>query len=102
MLLPLQAQLDSVKAEIAQLQQQIALSTAMQGDSSGSVAPNQVPEGFTQLIITSKFSQVNQQSSSSASASNSSYGVSFFFGGYSSSESHQEAQPGPQPADRYV
>ena len=95
MLLPLQAQLDSVKAEIA-------LSTAMQGDSSGSVAPNQVPEGFTQLIITSKFSQVNQQSSSSASASNSSYGVSFFFGGYSSSESHQEAQPGPQPADRYV
>ncbi|WP_442870920.1 hypothetical protein [Acutalibacter muris] len=102
MLLPLQAQLDSVKAEIAQLQQQIALSTAMQGDSSGSVAPNQIPEGFTQLIITSKFSQVNQQSSSSASASNSSYGVSFFFGGYSSSESHQEAQPGPQPADRYV
>lgn len=91
MLLPLQAQLDSVKAEIAQLQQQIALSTAMQGDGSGSVAPNQVPEGFRQLIITSKFSQVNRQSSSSASASNSSYGVSFFFGGYSSSESHQEA-----------
>ncbi len=103
MLLPLQAQLNSVKAEIAQLQQQIALSTAMQGDGSGSVAPNQVPEGFTQLIITSKFSQVNQQSSSSASASNSSYGVSFFFGGYSSSESHQEAvsQALSQQTDMY-
>lgn len=103
MLLPLQSQLDSVKAEIAQLQQQIALSTAMQGDSSGSVAPNQVPEGFTQLIITSKFSQVNQQSSSSASASKSSYGVSFFFGGYSSSESHQEAvsQALSQQTDMY-
>lgn len=91
MLLPLQAQLDSVKAEISQLQQQIALSTSVQGGDPGSVAPNQVPDGFTQLLITSKFSQVNQQSSSSASASNSSYGVSFFFGGYSSSQSHQEA-----------
>lgn len=96
MLLPLQAQLDDLKEEITQLQQRIALSNSMQsgsGDPSGkgSVAPNQIPDGFTQIILTSKLSQVVQQSSSSAEASQSSCGVSFFFGGYSSSKSHQAA-----------
>lgn len=91
MLLPLQSQLDSVKEEIAQLQQNISLSCSMQSKEGGGVAPNQVPDGFTQLIITSKLSQVSQQSSSSSSASKSSYGVSFFFGGYSSDKSHMEA-----------
>lgn len=93
MLLPLQSQLDSVKDKITQLQQNISLSCSMQSKEggAGSVVPNQIPDGFTQVIITSKLSQVTQKSSSSSSASQSSYGVSFFFGGYSSDKSHMEA-----------
>jgi hypothetical protein len=103
MLQPLQQQLDEINEKISELKQQIAMSTIMQqdpvADSNGNmekpdsnlVAPNKVPDGFTQMILTSSISSVNNQSSKSANASQSSYGVSFFFGGYSCNSSHQDA-----------
>lgn len=95
-LIPLQSQLQSTNDEITELQQKIKLAATMQSQSSDNkstadVMPNSVPDSFTQIIITSKLSEVNQRSSSNASASKSSYGVSFFFGGYSSSSSHNQA-----------
>jgi hypothetical protein len=103
MLQPLQQQLNDVNEEIAELKQQIALSSAMQpkteADENGVmtkpdkslVAPNKVTDRFTQIIIDSSLSSATKQSSKSSSSSQSSYGVSFFFGGYSSNSSHNEA-----------
>ncbi len=95
MLLPLQDQLARVEADIARLQLTIAVSTNMRPDDKDkkgdSVVPNHVPDNFTQVIITSEMSDVKHSSSSSASSSKSSCGVTFFFGGYSRSESHSKA-----------
>lgn len=98
MLEPLQQQLSEVNEKITDLKQQLALSTTMQsGDTDknnsdkSQVAPNTVPDKFTQIILDSSMSAVNKQSSKSSSSSQSSYGVSFFFGGYSSNSSHNEA-----------
>ncbi|WP_052282048.1 hypothetical protein [Kluyvera genomosp. 1] len=101
MLEPLQNQLKQVNTEITELQNKIALSSVMQqakpaeSDASelndSDVAPNAIPDRFTQIIIHSKMSSVNQSSSSATSASTSSSRVSFFFGGYSSSQSHMSA-----------
>ena len=117
MLTPLQKQLDEVNAEIAEQKQKILMSSAMQptptksgggenGDDEGGdegkdvkyekpdvsmVAPNKVPDRFTQILIDSAMSTVSNASSKSTSASQSSCGVSFFFGGYSSNSSHQAA-----------
>lgn len=103
MLQPLQQQLDDVNSEISLLKEKISLSSIMNPDEKkdkdgkpivedkSSVAPNQVPEGFTQIIIGTKLSSVTQQSSKSSEASTSSCGVSFFFGGYSSNQSHLES-----------
>lgn len=96
MLLPLQEQLKRTSEEIDDLRQSIHLATTTQPkekdvSNSSDVTPNAVPDNFTQIIINSKLSETNQQSSSAASASQSSYGVSFFFGGYSNNKSHQEA-----------
>lgn len=103
MLQPLQQQLSEVNDKIAEQKQKIALASAMQPqstkDESGNaeipdkslIAPNNVPDRFTQIIIDTSISSVIKQSSKSSSSSQSSYGVSFFFGGYSSNSSHQEA-----------
>lgn len=101
MLTPLQQQLSDVEEKIAEQKQKIALSTVMQPakDEGGNaeipdkslVAPNKVPDRFTQILIDTSISSVSKESSRSSSASQSSCGVSFFFGGYSSSSSHQEA-----------
>lgn len=101
MLEPLKSQLSQVNDEITALQNKIALSAVMQqakpaaGDpqrlDENDVAPNAIPDRFTQIIIHSKMSHVSQSSSSATSASQSSCRVSFFFGGYSSSQSHMSA-----------
>lgn len=103
MLQPLQQQLSDINDQIGQLKQKISLSTTMnpdgQKDNAGkfivddksTVAPNQVPDRFTQIIINTDFAAVSQQSSKESEASESSYGVSFFFGGYSSNQSHQSS-----------
>lgn len=94
MLMPLQQQLENTNQDIAALKEKIGLATLLQPtkeSSENDVAPNHVPENFTQIILTSSLKEANQASSSYASASTSNYGVSFFFGGYSSSSSHKEA-----------
>lgn len=100
MLQPLQQQLDDINDQISQLKAKISLSATMNPDEpkdtngkatvgdKSAVAPNQVPDRFTQIIIATKFSAVSQQSSKESEASESSFGVSFFFGGYSSNQSH--------------
>lgn len=103
MLQPLQQQLDDINDQISQLKAKISLSATMNPDEpkdtngkatvgdKSAVAPNQVPDRFTQIIIATKFSAVSQQSSKESEASESSCGVSFFFGGYSSNQSHQSS-----------
>lgn len=105
MLAPLQQQLSEVNEKITEQKQQIALASAMQPQLETNdkgetvyqkadrslVAPNEVPDRFTQIIITSSLSSVNNKCSRNASSSISSHGASFFFGGYSSSSSHNEA-----------
>lgn len=96
MLQPLQQQLSEVNEQISQLKAKIDLSSIMNPEEPGvkdksAVAPNQVPDRFTQIIIDTKFSSVSQQSSRESEASESKSSVSFFFGGYSSSKSHQSS-----------
>lgn len=97
MLEPLKQQLENTNEQIAAVKEKINLSATMQKsaqdneDDAKAVAPNVVPQNFTQVIITSSMKEANQASSSSTSSSSSSHGVSFFFGGYSSSSSHQSA-----------
>lgn len=97
MLSPLKQQLEEVNDQISELQDRIKVSMACQpqtdNDTIGAsfVAPNKVPENFTQLIITASMKEANQASVSQSSASSSSFGASFFFGGYSYSSSHQKA-----------
>lgn len=103
MLVPLQQQLEEVNEKIEEQKQKIAMSAAMQPQpvqndknevelpDKSLVAPNNVPDRFTQIIIDSSISSVNKESSRSSTSSKSNSGVSFFFGGYSSSSSHDEA-----------
>lgn len=103
MLQPLQQQLSDVNDQISQLKEKINLSSIMNPDEErdehgkaivgdkSAVAANQVPDRFTQIIIDTKFSALTQQSSKESEASESSSGVSFFFGGYSSNQSHQSS-----------
>ena len=103
MIEPLKQQLEDTNREISELESKIKLASVMQPSKgadgkegmdtvdSSTVAPNHVPEKFTQIIIESSMKQASNQSSMESSASSSSCGVSFFFGGYSSSSSHQEA-----------
>lgn len=99
MIQPLQQQLDEINDQIKDLKEKIALATVAatpEKDAEGNeivagVEPNKTTDGFTQVVINAKMSQVMQKSESESSASNSSCGVSFFFGGYSSNRSHQES-----------
>jgi hypothetical protein len=101
MLEPLQQQLSEVNEKITEQKQKIALASAMQPTQKENedpklpdksmVAPNSVPDGFTQIIIDSSMSSLSNSSSRSSSSSESSCGASFFFGGYSSSKSHYSA-----------
>lgn len=103
MLAPLQQQLTDINEKIEAQKQKIAMSSVMQPQpvqndkgeielpDKSLVAPNNVPDRFTQIIIDSSISSVNQASSRSSASSKSNTGVSFFFGGYSSSKSHDEA-----------
>ena len=95
MLLPLQTQLARTESDIADVRQQIGLSTVMQQASKpkdgSDVTPNVVPDRFAQVLIESTMASVRQSSSNATSASASSSHSSFFFGGYSSSRSHRES-----------
>ncbi|MEB7556173.1 hypothetical protein [Kluyvera cryocrescens] len=95
MLLPLQTQLARTESDIADIRQQIGLSTVMQQankpKNGSDVTPNVVPDRFAQVLIESTMASVRQSSSNATSASASSSHSSFFFGGYSSSRSHRES-----------
>ena len=95
MLLPLQTQLARTESDIADVRQQIGLSTVMQQANKpkdgSDVTPNVVPDRFAQVLIESTMASVRQSSSNATSASASSSHSSFFFGGYSSSRSHRES-----------
>ena len=95
MLLPLQTQLARTESDIADIRQQIGLSTVMQQANKpkdgSDVTPNVVPDHFAQVLIESTMASVRQSSSNATSASASSSHSSFFFGGYSSSRSHRES-----------
>lgn len=95
LLQPLQVQLENINDEIEDLKDQIAISKSVLSDGSGNnvgdVLPNKVDNGYTQVLIQSTMSSANTKSSKEASSSNSSWGVSFFLGGYSCNRSHQEA-----------
>ena len=95
MLLPLQTQLARTESDIADVRQQIGLSTVMQQASKpkdgSDVTPNVVPDRFAQVLIESTMASVRQSSSNATSASASSSHSSFFFVGYSSSRSHRES-----------
>lgn len=100
---PLKQQQDDINNEIAALKEKISLASVIHPDETegedgkadksdaSTVAPNNVPDRFTQIIITTKLSSANTKSSMDSHASQSSVGVSFFFGGYSSNQSHQDS-----------
>lgn len=92
---PLNTQLDEVNSEIAELTDKITLSRAVMTDdsnkSNADVMPNKATDGFTQVLIQSTMASVKHQSSKDSESSSSSWGVSFFLGGYSSNKSHQKA-----------
>jgi len=98
MLAPLQQQLEHINQDIEALKENIRVATLLQTSKRESVkldkndvAPNHVPENFTQIILTSSLKEAEQASKPNTSATSFNNGVSFFFGGYSSSSSHKEA-----------
>lgn len=98
MLAPLNTQLKEVKNQIKDLQAQILLSSAMRPDpqedgtirdedaSESGVAPMDVPQGYTQVVLTASVSQMDQSSASETHSSARTSGVHFLFGGFTSSE----------------
>lgn len=100
---PLKQQQDDINNEIATLKEKFSLASVIHPDETenadghadksdnSTVAPNNVPDRFTQIIINKKLSSANTKSSRDSHASQSSVGVSFFFGGYSSNQSHQDS-----------
>lgn len=85
MLSPLQEQLAETEAKISDLQTQIQVATVKHSSADDdSVAPPSVPDGYTQIIITTEASAMTKSSSSSSSADASTSGISLWFGGYHS------------------
>lgn len=93
---PLKSQLSDIDHQISELNNQIQLSSAISGsdvksDDEG-VAPNSVPKGYTQIVITASSKSMDKSSSQSSSSSAQSCGAGFFFcGAKSESSSAQSA-----------
>ena len=93
---PLKSQLEDIDLQIDQLNSQIKTSSAIINSdvksNEGEVAPNSVPKGYTQIVITAASKSMDKSSSQSASSSTQSSGVGFFFcGAKSESSSAQSA-----------
>lgn len=93
---PLKSQLDDIDLQINELNSQIQMSTAINNSDvrsdNSEVAPNSVPKGYTQIVLTAASKTMNKSSSKSASSSSQSSGVGFFFcGAKSESSSAQSA-----------
>jgi hypothetical protein len=99
LLSPMKEQLDQIDAQILNVQTQIQLAAAInqkpndtgkvvdQDTSVAAVAPPEVPAGYTQILIEASSATMDTQTDKQASASASTFGVNFWFGGYSSSKS---------------
>lgn len=93
---PLKSQLEDIDLQINELNSQIQMSSAISNsdvkDGDGSAAPNSVPKGYTQIVITASSKSMDKSSSQSASSTSQSCGAGFFFcGGKSESSSAQSA-----------
>lgn len=93
---PLKSQLEDIDLQIDRLNSQIKTSSAIINSdvksNEGEVAPNSVPKGYTQIVITAASKSMDKSSSQSASSSTQSSGVGFFFcGAKSESSSAQTA-----------
>lgn len=93
---PLKSQLEDIDHQISDLNKQIQMSSAINNsdvkDGDGGVAPNSVPKGYTQIVITASSKSMDKSSSQSASSTSQSCGAGFFFcGGKSESSSAQSA-----------
>jgi len=103
MLSPLRQQLEEINRDIALYQEKLDLAYSVQktadlkadienkAKDDSDVAPNHIPENFMQIIISSAMSSIEKSSSSKTSAKSSNTGLSFFFGGFSHSSSHNQA-----------
>lgn len=97
-LAPLRTQLAKVTAEIEDLKMQIQISSAHRAaelekskdnknivkSGESAVANTAVPNGYTKVFISQSAKSVMKKSENSSFASQESWGVHFFFGGYSS------------------
>lgn len=93
---PLKSQLEDIDLQIDQLNNQIKMSSAINSSDvkseDGGVAPNSVPKGYTQIMLTASSKSMDKSSSQSASSSSKSSGAGFFFcGAKSESSSAQSA-----------
>lgn len=98
---PLKEQLDQVESQIQDVQTQIQMSATIYPDKDGktndpdtsltNVAPPEVPSGFTQILIEADTAKMDTETSKKSTASASSCGASFWFGGYSSSNSNSSS-----------
>lgn len=93
---PLKSQLEDIDLQIEQLNNQIKMSSAINSSDvksdDGGVAPNSVPKGYTQIMLTASSKSMDKSSSQSASSSSKSSGAGFFFcGAKSESSSAQSA-----------
>ena len=108
MLAPIRMQIQQLDLEISNLSAKMKLSFALSGETvktgektddepqpkaeiKESIAPKNVPIGFTQIVFQESASTMNSCSSKSASSSSSTSGIGFFFCGGSSSESSSES-----------
>lgn len=105
---PLRTQLAKVNAEIEDLKMQIQISSAHrtaepEKDKDGkyivksgesAVASTAVPDGYTKVFISQSAKSVTKKSENSSFASQQSWGVHFFFGGYSSHSDKQSSHVG--------
>jgi len=90
----LKDQLDNINTQIDQINRDAALASQFQSDDKGDindVIPKQIPEGFTEIIMSADFTSIENSESSYSDSSESNFGANFLFGGYSSNSSHQAA-----------
>lgn len=97
LLVQLQSNQKELEEEIEEVQAKLQISRAVENknaakeDGETVVMPNKSDVHFTQLFIRTKMSALSTSSSKETEATSSRTSASFFFGGYSSSESHSKS-----------
>jgi hypothetical protein len=109
LLTPLRADMQKLDAEIKDLADKIQISGSISGNTNttspppptpptpppppdaNQIAPNKIPPGFMQIVMDQESSTMKTETKKSSTAQNSSYGATFFFGGYQHSDSHSSS-----------